>query len=325
MSEPTAIVRRLKRPPAQDGAKPAPKIFIATPAYGGQVTVEYMMGLRHLTESLTASGLQYHLALLAKESLITRARNKLAADFRASDCTHLLFIDADVGFNARDFKALLDADVDVVCGAYPMKNLGWKSIHDAAKAGTPPEKLHLAGARYAANFPPAAANGLPIEGLEKGGTKYFEVLDAATGFLLISRACIEGMIAHYGKALEYTTDYEPLGEIHHRLFDAGEDPACLRQQALANLRTEAMAMTDGEGQRVIDAAKILQEAYQREGPGRYLSEDYYFSRLWQMMGGKIWLSFGAKLTHTGVFTFHGDIETLLEAVEVPAPAEATGQ
>jgi hypothetical protein len=324
VSESTSVVRRLKRPPAVDGVKPPPKVFIATPAYGGQVTVEYMMGLRHLTESLTASGMPYQLALLAKESLITRARNKLVADFRKSDCSHLLFLDADVGFNARDFKALLDAEVDVVCGAYPMKNIGWNAIHQAALAGTPPEKLPFAGALYAANFPPAAANGQPIQGMEKGGQKFFEVMDAATGFLLITRQCIESMIAHYGKSIEYTTDYEPIGEIHHRLFDAGEDPSCLRQQALTQLRNEAMAMVAGEEQRVIDSARCLQDAYQREGPGRYLSEDYYFSRLWQMMGGKIWLSFGSKLTHTGVYTFRGDIETLLEMTEVPAPAEATG-
>lgn len=42
--------------------------------------------------------------------------------------------------------------------------------------------------------------------------------------------------------------------------------------------------------------------------GRYLSEDYAFCRRWQNTGGKIWLDFNSKLTHTGPKTFNGDLQ-----------------
>ena len=79
------IQGKLRRPPASDGVPVPPKLFLATPAYGGLVTVEYAMGLQHLCRSLDASGLEYKLALMSKESLITRARNNLCAQFRKTD------------------------------------------------------------------------------------------------------------------------------------------------------------------------------------------------------------------------------------------------
>jgi hypothetical protein len=288
------ITGRLKRPPAVDGAPPRPKIFIATPAYGGMVTVEFLVGFDHLCRSLDASGLEHVVGMLTKESLITRARNKLVADFLKTDCTHLFFIDADIGFKARDAKYLIEADLDVVCGCYPMKNLGWKNIAEAAQRGVKPEDLVIEGARYAANVPAPGANGAPIRGLQKLGTTFLEAQDAATGFLLIKRSAIERFIEHYRDRIQYMADYEPdYGQTHHMVFQADRDP---------------MALSKGE-------------------PARYLSEDYWFSRMWQMMGGQVWLCLGPELTHTGQFHFIGKPSTLFEQTKSPeeakAPAAAT--
>ena len=278
-----AIVRKVTRPPSGDGAVKQVKLFIATPAYGGQLTLEYVMGFRALCENLSLQNVPYCIGLVGNESLITRARNKMVASFLETDCTHLLFIDADVGFTVEDVKSLFMAGVDVVCGAYPMKRYGWQSIIEAANRGETPEQVRLAGARYAANLSQAAQNGVPIEGIEKNGYKYFKILDAATGFLLVTRKCIESFIAHYGKTIEYTTDYEPIGVTHHRVFDVCEDPASPRQRALAILRAEAEAFTDGEEERLVTAARVYQAAMTQPA-GRYLSEDYGFSRMWQMDG-----------------------------------------
>ena len=43
---------------------------------------------------------------------------------------------------------------------------------------------------------------------------------------------------------------------------------------------------------------------------RYLSEDYYFSRLWSKIGGKIWADVGAPLTHQGNMHFKGHVGTI---------------
>ena len=43
---------------------------------------------------------------------------------------------------------------------------------------------------------------------------------------------------------------------------------------------------------------------------RYLSEDYTFCRLWQMMGGDVFLDPRTGLNHVGHYTFKGNIRKL---------------
>lgn len=312
---------KLRRPPANDGTPPTPRVFIATPCFNGVCTAEYALGLNNLVLSLERSGIATEIGLLSKESLITRARNKLVADFRKSTCTHLFFVDADIGFTAADFKPLAESGFDVVCGAYPMKRVGWKNVTEAVREGKAPEQLAKAGACYAVNAPSAAQNGATVKGVVRAGARFLEVLDAATGFLLITRAAIEKYIAHYGKSIEFTADYEPnIGEIHHRVFDAGEDPSCPRQEAL-----EALALAAGlnDSGKLAIAAELYRKSLESQ-PGRYLSEDYWFSRKWQRMGGQVWLCLAPKLSHTGPYTYTGDIATLFEDTPAPSP-EPNGQ
>lgn len=269
---------RAKRPPASDGAVERPSIFIATPAYGGSVTAQYVVGLLNLCDSLGRSGIRFELGMLCRESLITRARNKLVADFLASTCSHLLFIDADIGFHAKDVKPLVESGFDVVCGSYPMKGLGWKGIVEAAKEGKAEREVRLAGARYALNLTPAGQNGAEIEAVEKGGCRFVQVQDAATGFLLLSRKCLDAYIRHYGDEIRYVADYEPNnGQTHHMVFQAEKDPS----------------VTKGR-------------------PARYLSEDYSFSRRWQMMGGEVWCCLDCELVHVGLYEYEGHVRSLFD-------------
>ena len=52
--------------------------------------------------------------------------------------------------------------------------------------------------------------------------------------------------------------------------------------------------------------------YQTKNQKRYLSEDYYFSRLWtEHCGGDIWADFAMPLTHFGNRAFKGHVGSLL--------------
>src|SRR5882762_2004369 len=76
-------------------------LLIATPCYGGLVTDHYLMSLLNLTRVLAGNGIAFDVRTVT-DSLITRARNHIANEFLREDgFTHLLFIDADLGFDAN--------------------------------------------------------------------------------------------------------------------------------------------------------------------------------------------------------------------------------
>ena len=82
-------------------------IFLAVPMYGGQCSGMFCRAVTDLSSICTRYGIGLQLYFLFNESLITRARNYCADEFVRSNCTHLMFIDSDIGFNPNDVIALL--------------------------------------------------------------------------------------------------------------------------------------------------------------------------------------------------------------------------
>ena len=60
---------------------------------------------------------------LISDSLAGRARNKATADFLLSDCDEMVFIDGDIVFSRQNVDDLFSHDVELVAGAYPIKQL----------------------------------------------------------------------------------------------------------------------------------------------------------------------------------------------------------
>ena len=109
--------------------------------FGGNCTGFYTQSLLKLQMGLQARGIPSAMSFMFNESLITRARNSLVHQFLKTDCTHLLFIDADIRFDAGELLHMFDHDLDVMCGIYPKKEINWHSVHKAVLDGVPPEKL----------------------------------------------------------------------------------------------------------------------------------------------------------------------------------------
>lgn len=193
-------------------------IFVATPCYGGVVTLRYLHATLGLVLYGLQHGLQVSLETLSYESLITRGRNALVAKFLdKADATHLLFVDADIGFDPRQVDRMLALDEDVVAGMYPLKTFTWdQAALDRALAG---EVLDTAAMRYV---------GAPCEGAaleQRDG--FLTGSYAGTGFMLIRRQALLRMIEAYPQT-RYTaihTAVQPSSSAHlFALFDCVIDP-----------------------------------------------------------------------------------------------------
>lgn len=163
-------------------------IAIATPCYGGTVYQNYLMSLLKLVYSAQQVGVLLSFIIRGGDSLIPRTRNSIVAEFMASEkYTHLLWVDADVGFEPDAFYRLLRADRDVAAGVYPMKKIAWPETLDDGVTNR---------AQFEARYTKFPFN--PIAKKFRIDTDGFiEVLDAPTGFMLIKREVFETMAAEY--------------------------------------------------------------------------------------------------------------------------------
>ena len=99
-------------------------IVIATPAYGGNVSVNYVNSLVRSSALFQSNGLKLHVTFLSNHSLIPMARNKIVSDiFRndKNDWESIVWIDADISWDPEDLLKLALHDEDVVCGTYRKK------------------------------------------------------------------------------------------------------------------------------------------------------------------------------------------------------------
>lgn len=97
---------------------PEPNVLVGTPAYAGQVNVDYV----HALLSFHRAGVRFSLMTVDKESLITRARNAIISQFHAlPDFTHLLFLDGDVHLEGEAVSRLLSHGKDVIGAPVPLK------------------------------------------------------------------------------------------------------------------------------------------------------------------------------------------------------------
>jgi len=92
------------------------KIFIGTPCYGGMITADYFKSCLRLVNEAPKHDIALQFGTVGNESLVTRARNTLVQLFMddPGNYTHLLFIDADIGFSEKTVFRMVDLDKDVV-------------------------------------------------------------------------------------------------------------------------------------------------------------------------------------------------------------------
>ena len=99
-------------------------IHFLIPCFGGQISEATFTSFVRFIAKAPQWGLEWSLDTLVNESLIPRGRNALVARAMHNPrATHLMFLDADIGFDPEYILMLLQDDVDVIGGGYPKKSL----------------------------------------------------------------------------------------------------------------------------------------------------------------------------------------------------------
>lgn len=97
------------------------KLMIATPAYSGKVDIPYAISYGNTYHLLNSYGIKVEPLLTASGSLLVAERNRILEHFWNSDCTHILMIDADLGWPAEAVVAMLQTGKEFVAGVYPAR------------------------------------------------------------------------------------------------------------------------------------------------------------------------------------------------------------
>jgi len=263
------------------------KLFVATPMYGGQCAGMFCRSTNDLSALCAHYGIEVKFYYLFNESLITRARNYCVDEFMRSDCTHLMFIDSDIGFDAKDIITLLALalqddgknEYDIICGPYPKKCISWEKIKAAVDKGVADEDPNVLD-NFVGDYVFNPVGGQPQIKIDEP----VEVMEGGTGFMLVRKNTFEKYKEAYPE-FSYKPDhvrtehFDGTREIH-AYFDCVIDP----------------------------------------DSRRYLSEDYMFCQWSRKIGLKLWFCPWMKLQHVGTHIFGGSLADL-ESVGAAATAD----
>jgi hypothetical protein len=260
------------------------RIFLATPCYGGMCGGMFARSVADLSALCTHYRIPLQIYFLFNESLITRARNYACDEFMRSGASHLLFIDADIGFSAQDVLGMLalqrdESPFDIIGAPYPKKTISWEKIVVAVNKGMAdenPNNLEKYVGDYVFN-PKANTTSIPLN-------EPVEVLEIGTGFMMVKRQSMQHFYDNYPQYL-----YKP-----------------------DHVRTEHF-----------DGSREILQFFQAEidpVSKRYLSEDYWFCQKAQAINLKTWFCPWVKLTHTGTYVFGGSLQDLA-SIQVHATAD----
>jgi hypothetical protein len=98
------------------------QVFFATPSYEPKVCVDYCNAMLKAAVLLTSAKVKMEHYVHAGDIFIDKARNSIVEAFLASEATDLIFVDADVGFDARAIPRLLMHKKGVVGGLVPKRD-----------------------------------------------------------------------------------------------------------------------------------------------------------------------------------------------------------
>ena len=99
------------------------KIMLATTAYDS-LDASYVFSIQRSRQALEEAGYLTSYMLLSGNCHVDDARNRVVQEFLLTDCTDLVFLDADVSWEPGSLIKLVSYDCDIVGGVYPYRRDG---------------------------------------------------------------------------------------------------------------------------------------------------------------------------------------------------------
>lgn len=248
-------------------------IFMGMPAYGGTLSATTCSSLLDLQNWCRDNNINFYYHFLVNESLVTRARNEIVASM--------------MDFKNFNVTHLLFIDSDIGFSTTNIERL-LCSEKDIVCGIYPSKGIYWESIKNSVkNDPDINVEDLihrsmhyNINFIDRNNIKlengFCIVKDAATGMMLIKKEVFQIMQSKYPdrKYNPYKNSNRSLNsDNYYDFFPVG----------------------------VYD-----------KNENHYLSEDYYFSRLWQDCGGDIWADTKMPLTHHGGYHFKGHVGTLFK-------------
>lgn len=167
-------------------------LYVATPDGDGTLNRVYTLALLQTVKTVHDAGGDIDWGEMPYCADLCMARARLLGAFLKSRHTHLLMIDSDIGWNPSDVLRLIQTKLDFVGGAGPKK---------------------MYPLRYCIHGKDENGREMPTPFYE--ATQTLEVTGIGTGFLMITRACAERIVAAYP---DLTFDPGE-GQTEHAVFD----------------------------------------------------------------------------------------------------------
>lgn len=187
--------------------------MVGTPMYGGKADCVYIETILHIKHWCMKNHVELEFCFLTDQSSISHARNEIAAEFLDSDCTHLLFLDADVGFNVvPSLKELLESDLEFVVGSYPKKEIDWDRVIKMAQAGMSAEDIKRKASTQLISP--------KIENFDHN--QIVEITHAPTGLMLLKRSVFTKYRNHFG---DKGRSYSHFGKPRYNYFGTAVVPS----------------------------------------------------------------------------------------------------
>lgn len=162
------------------------KIAISTPAYGEIFYTPYVESVFRLVRALERRNWSSSFTSISSADIVESRNFLLTRWFDKTDATHLLFVDADMGFDAQLVFDMISFDQPVVGVASPKREIDLEKLARLSVDGLPIETA-LATAH---TFIVQRKSG--DKAADKAG--FIEVSACGSGILLIRRDCVTNMM-----------------------------------------------------------------------------------------------------------------------------------